>query len=158
MTPSSDTAGVRFPPPLVTLVAVLIGVLLQRVAPMNILPDDLRVIGREIGWIVLVLAIALGVWSVGLFARAGTTWNPVRPTTALVLHGPYRFTRNPMYLAFAIDMAGIALITNNLWILLMIIPDVVATRVLQIDREERYLSANFGAEYDAYRAQVRRWI
>ena len=158
MTPSSDTAGVRFPPPLITLVAVLIGVLLQRVAPMNILPDDLRVIGREIGWIVLVLAIALGVWSVGLFARAGTTWNPVRPTTALVLHGPYRFTRNPMYLALTTIGVGAAIAVGTLWMWLVPVLLFVLDNFVIIPFEERNIERQFGPEFADYRARVRRWI
>jgi protein-S-isoprenylcysteine O-methyltransferase Ste14 len=158
VTTSRDSVGVRIPPPVITLVCVLVGVALDRILSFPFLPEHLRAIERAAGWIVLLLAIALGLWATGLFVRAGTTPNPMRPTTALVIRGPYHFTRNPMYVSFALMMAGIGLITNNVWILLMIIPDVIATQVMQIDREERYLSEKFGAEYDAYRARVRRWL
>ena len=158
MSPRRDSPGVRIPPPVITLAAILLGVWMNRWVPIQLLPDDLRGIARDIGWSVVLLSIALGGWAVGLFVRAGTTPNPMRPTTALVIRGPYHFTRNPMYLGFACLMAGIALIANNLWIVLMIIPDVIATRVLAIDPEERYLSEKFGAPYDEYRAQVRRWL
>ena len=158
MPASRDSAGVRLPPPVITLGCVLVGVALDRVLSFPFFPEHLRGIERAVGWVVLLLAIALGAWATGLFVRAGTTPNPLRPTTALVIRGPYHFTRNPMYLGFAFMMGGIALITNNVWILLMTVPDVLATQVMQIDREERYLSEKFGAEYDAYRARVRRWI
>jgi len=158
MTTARDTAGIRFPPPLITLACVLIGIALQRLAPMPVVPEDIRGVARDAGWAIVVLGIALGGWAVGLFRMAKTTPNPLRPTTALVIRGPYTFTRNPMYLGFAIILVGIALVANNLWILLMVIPDVVGTRLMAIDQEERYMSAKFGAPYDEYRARVRRWL
>jgi protein-S-isoprenylcysteine O-methyltransferase Ste14 len=82
----------------------------------------------------------------------------MRPTTAIVFTGPYRFTRNPMYLGLALLQAGLAMVTNSLWPLLTLAPVIVAVRRLVIDREERYLEAKFGEEYRAYKARVRRWV
>jgi len=108
---------------------------------------------------VFFLAIALGliVWTAILMSRAGTTPNPTRPTTALLTDGPFRFTRNPMYLAWELIVIGVGLAANAPWVILMAIPAALLTRRLVIDKEERYLATKFGTEYLDYKARVRRW-
>jgi len=93
-----------------------------------------------------------------LFRRAGTTPNPTKPTTALVLRGPYRFTRNPMYLGFAALYLGVTLLVNSLWPLLLFPAVVGLVQGRVIAREEAYLEAKFGNEYRAYKMRVRRWL
>ena len=72
--------------------------------------------------------------------------------------GPYRFSRNPIYLSFAIFSLGVALLVNSGWGLLLLIPAVLSTHYLAILPEERYLGDKFGGEYLAYCARVRRWV
>jgi protein-S-isoprenylcysteine O-methyltransferase Ste14 len=79
-------------------------------------------------------------------------------TRALTFEGPYRFTRNPMYLGLALLLAGLAGIGNALWPLLAVIPVVAIIRTQVIAREETYLENRFGEEYRAYRGRVRRWL
>nr|MBA2578847.1 isoprenylcysteine carboxylmethyltransferase family protein [Euzebyaceae bacterium] len=80
------------------------------------------------------------------------------PTTALVAAGPYRFTRNPMYLGLSAGTAGVALITGNPWVLALLVPAVGVADAAFIRPEERYLERTFGDAYRAYRTRVRRWI
>jgi len=82
----------------------------------------------------------------------------VRPTTALVITGPYRFTRNPMYLGFLLLYIGVSCWFGWIWPLLLAPLLVWLIRVFVIEREERYLDRKFGQEYWRYKAQVRRWL
>ena len=80
------------------------------------------------------------------------------PSTVLATDGLYRFSRNPIYLGFAITYAGLAVAMDSVLVLLLLIPCLIVVDRFVIRREERYLSAKFGADYDAYRARVRRWL
>ena len=154
-----DRAAVRVFPPAVPLVAVLAGIGLDRIWPIALefpLPTPAH---RWIGGLVVVGSIlGLGLWSVILMRRSGQSENPWKPTTEIVLRGPYRITRNPMYLQMVLVCIGMAVLLGNLWIL-MLTP--VCAWVLQrfaILPEERYLEARFGDDYRAYKVRVRRWI
>jgi protein-S-isoprenylcysteine O-methyltransferase Ste14 len=98
------------------------------------------------------------VWSLWLFLRARTSPLPMRPTTALVGSGPYRWTRNPMYLAMLLVYLGAALLFDVTWALVLSPAVVALVNRLVIAREERYLEAKFGEEYRRYKARVGRWI
>ena len=137
------------------LVAILVGVALRYVRPWPIGPVDLV---RSIGAVLILASSALVVAAVREFRRAGTSENPSEPTTAIVQSGPYRYSRNPMYVALTILAAGIALVANNLWVGVMLVPALVVMHWGVIFREERYLAAKFGAEYSNYRRKVRRWF
>jgi len=82
----------------------------------------------------------------------------MEPTTAIVVHGPYRFTRNPMYVSLVGLYAGVTLFVNSAWPLILLPAVVLLVRRQVIAREEAYLEAKFGEEYRAYKARVRRWI
>ena len=90
--------------------------------------------------------------------RRETAIDPYKATTAIVQAGPYRFSRNPLYVALTLLSVGIAAWSNTLWILLLLVPAVVVLRIGVIRREEAYLDRKFGDEYRAYQARVRRWI
>jgi protein-S-isoprenylcysteine O-methyltransferase Ste14 len=94
------------------------------------------------------------------FLRARTTTNPLKPSnaSALVTGGIYRFTRNPMYLGLATLLLAWAIYLANLAALAGPLLFILYMNRFQIAPEERALAAGFGAEYDAYRARVRRWI
>jgi len=150
-----DHAGVRPPPPLVYAAGLLAGWLLHRWRPISI------VNAHVIWWIgaaLIVAAVALNLAAFREFQRARTSVIPVRPTTALVVTGPFRFTRNPLYLSMTMFGVGLALMVNSLWMLALLVPVVVAIRYLAIAREEAYLERKFGEAYTGYRARVRRWF
>jgi protein-S-isoprenylcysteine O-methyltransferase Ste14 len=102
--------------------------------------------------------LALAIWAIATFRRIGTTPNPAGGSTALALEGPYRFSRNPMYLSLLLLMAGIGLAANTPWPLLTLPIVVFVLRRGVIEYEERYLTAKFGEPYRAFMARVRRWI
>jgi len=145
------SSGVRIFPPAIHLVAIAIGFLLQWAVPIRI--SGLRIPG----FVLLAIALGLIVWTAILMSRAGTTPNPTRPTTALLIGGPFRFTRNPMYLAWELIVIGVGLAANAPWVMVMAVPAALLTRRLVIDKEERYLESKFGTEYLNYKSRVRRW-
>lgn len=155
---SEDNAGVKFPPPLIYLFGILAGYLLQRVEPLSILSPGQELLRRALGWIGVLGFAALAVSALGLFRRAGTSFHPRRPSTALVESGPYRFTRNPMYLGFASLMIGAAFLINSWWVLLMAVVAVLIVDRTVIQPEEAYLERKFGDEYRQYKTRVRRWL
>jgi protein-S-isoprenylcysteine O-methyltransferase Ste14 len=136
---------------------LLAGGLVQRFWPLPIVPSGSVGLLRG-GGIVIGLTSALALWAVHAMRAVGTSPNPARPTTALTIAGPYRFTRNPMYLAFALMSAGVAAVANALWPLLLVPVIVLVIQRVAILPEERYLAAKFGAEYLAFKARVPRWL
>lgn len=151
MSTQPSNSGVRIFPPAIHLGAIALGFLLQWAVPIPMF--GMRIPGR----ILIAFALALMVWSIIVMARAGTTPNPTRPTTALLTTGPFRLTRNPMYLAWELIVIGVGLAANAPWVILMAIPAAILTRRLVIDKEERYLDTTFGSEYRDYKSRVRRW-
>jgi protein-S-isoprenylcysteine O-methyltransferase Ste14 len=151
----ADHAGVRVPPPLIYVVLFGLGLLLQQIAPFTFLPV---VPARVAAVLFLGCYVLLFGWSYLLFRRAGTSLVPIKPSTALVVHGPYRLTRNPMYLSLLCLYLAAALWFGVLWALILVPLVVLAVQRLAITKEERYLEQMFGDAYRQYRAHVRRWI
>jgi protein-S-isoprenylcysteine O-methyltransferase Ste14 len=102
--------------------------------------------------------MALFAFSVARFRAAGTPVPARKPTTAIVRTGPYRFSRNPIYLAFSVFQLGIAIWVNSLWLLVTLVGAVALMHFVVIPREEQYLARRFGAAYLDYKASVRRWL
>lgn len=149
-----DVAGVVAPPPLIYAVPLAAGLLLGHIVALPIVQPRLAM---PIGLAFVLLGGVL-VPAVRAFRRAGTAPQPWRPSTALVVSGPYRFSRNPMYLGFTLLYAGIAIWANTTWPFLLL-PLVLVTMVRGvIEREEAYLERRFGAAYLDYKARVRRWL
>ncbi|HXY32431.1 MAG TPA: isoprenylcysteine carboxylmethyltransferase family protein [Gemmatimonadaceae bacterium] len=157
-TDPTDRSGVRIFPPAIFLLGVAAGVLVARLWPAHLAPSSAVPAVRLMGWLLVGLWLFLNVWAVLTFRWQKTSPNPWRATSSLALRGPYMYTRNPMYLSLVLLQAGIALVTNNLWVLLMLFPEVVVVQRAVIAREEAYLERKFGAEYTGYKARVRRWI
>jgi protein-S-isoprenylcysteine O-methyltransferase Ste14 len=112
----------------------------------------------NVGWVVAILGLSISLWGILTFQLAGTTMFPFEPASRLVRQGPYRFTRNPMYVGATVSYIGIALIMNVGWPLVLLPLVLWGLDVLVIREEEKYLSQTFGEDYAAYRKQVRRWI
>lgn len=150
-----DHAGIRLPPPLIYAAVYVVGWLLNEIVPLP-LPAWPGV--RALSLLLLAAGVALPAWSNVLFHRAGTSMVPVRPSAALVVRGPYRFTRNPMYLGLLCIYVGVALWAGQGWALLLTPLLVFVIQRFVIAREERYLAQRFGDAYRDYCAQVRRWL
>jgi protein-S-isoprenylcysteine O-methyltransferase Ste14 len=142
-------------PPLVYLGAIALGVVIHLVAPVRLLPPGSGVLP---GSVAIAGAIALFVLSVRTFRAAGTPVPGNRPTTTIVCSGPYRFTRNPVYLSFSLLQLGLALLVNSAWLLVTLVPATTLMALVVVPREERYLAARFPREYPAYTRAVRRWL
>ena len=149
----------RVPPPLVALAATLIMWLLGRSGLGGPSVDSSAVDAAGVGVAVAGVAIAgLGLWE---FRRAGTTFDPHRleQTSALVTSGPYRVTRNPMYLGLLAVLVGVGLVLGAVGALIVgALVFVAVITVLQIRPEEEMMTRRFGADYADYRRRVRRWI
>ena len=123
--------------------------------PLPFLPGTLAV---PLGVPLVAVAIALFSYSVAKFRAAGTPVPARKPTTVIVRTGPYRFSRNPIYLAFSVFQLGIAIWANSVWLLATLVGAVALIHYLVIRREEQYLERKFGAQYADYKASVRRWL
>jgi protein-S-isoprenylcysteine O-methyltransferase Ste14 len=142
-------------PPLVYLASILLGLLLHFAWPLPLLRHPA---GVPIGASVVLMAVALFIAAVRTFRAAGTPVPGNRPTTTIVRRGPYRFSRNPIYLAFSALQVGIALWVDSLWLLVTLVPALALMSFWVIPREERYLEARFHSEYLPYKSSVRRWL
>lgn len=142
-------------PPLVYLISIASGVLLQLATPWPFLSGMVAV---PLGAAFVVIAIALFSYSVAKFWAVGTPVPARKPTTVIVRTGPYRFSRNPIYLAFSLLQLGIAIWLNSLWLLGTLVGAVALIHYVVIRKEEQYLERKFGAEYLAYKTTVRRWL
>ncbi|WIG60793.1 MAG: Putative protein-S-isoprenylcysteine methyltransferase [Ktedonobacterales bacterium] len=143
------------PAPVIFVGVLLAGVLLSLAFPVSFLP---RAVTLMVGAICFLLPFVLGFAALRAMRRAKTSVLPYRPTTALLTEGPFRLSRNPMYLGMAIQYVGLALLFNSLWAILLLPVALVIVHVTVIKREERYLEQQFGGEYRTYKARVRRWI
>jgi len=150
-----DNPGVITHPPFLYAGALAAGALLDLLVPLPIMAPGA---GMTPGLALIVAGLALGGWCVWLFYRAGTNAPTHKPETAIVVDGPYRFSRNPMYVGVTALSVGVALWANSYWMLGLLMPTLVIMNIAVIEREERYLAAKFGDEYLAYKARVRRWL
>lgn len=154
---AAASAGVNFPPPLIFAIFLATGWLANRQWrwAMTAGPESWRSITAVALIAIAVLLMSSAVFS---FRRARTSIIPNRPVSAFVVAGPYRFTRNPMYVSMAILYSGIALLLNSWWPFVLLLVVLVIIRHAVIAREERYLRTLFPVEYPAYCARVRRWV
>ena len=156
-TPPADNSGVRVFPPGLYAGGFLFGLAAEWTRPLPLLPGH-PTARWVLGGLLVLAFLPLSLAAIRLFFRAGNHPNPTLPVKALVVTGPYRFTRNPMYLGLALLYAGLAVLLDSVWPLVLLVPVLVLIRRLVIDREEAYLARTFGAAYQDYTRRVRRWI
>ena len=153
--PKADNPGVITFPPLLSGGTLVVGLILQWLFPRHPFPPEPA---RLAGWLLTAAGILLIAWGATTMRRAGTKINPAEPSVVLVTDGPFRWSRNPLYLANVILYIGITLLFNALWPFLLLIPLIALLEWGVIRREERYLLAKFGEPYRAYCGRVRRWV
>jgi protein-S-isoprenylcysteine O-methyltransferase Ste14 len=148
--------GVGFPirPPVLYFLSIAAGMALGARWPVGFLPVPLPWLGTA----VVVAAVALLVASIREFRRADTSFRSRRAVRAIVRSGPYRFTRNPIYLAFTLIQLGFAIALDDVWLVVLLVPTVALVHWGVILREERYLTEKFGEAYAEYVRAVRRWV
>lgn len=153
---AADVANVGLVrPPFVYLGSIGLGLLLHWFWPVQLVPASVSV---PIGVTLVAVAGALFITAVRTFRTAGTPVPGNQPTTTVVRTGPYRVSRNPIYLAFTLLQLGLAAWVNSLGVLLALLPALALMVLVVIPREERYLEARFPSEYLPYKRAVRRWL
>jgi protein-S-isoprenylcysteine O-methyltransferase Ste14 len=150
-----DAPGVLVWPPVLYAGAFLLGLVLARLLPIGRLPV---LPARLAGMLCVVAGGAIARWGEVVMHRAGTNVRPDLPTTALVTEGPFRYTRNPLYVGLTLLYAGAGLLIPSIWPLLLLVPVLLVMRWGVIGREERYLARKFGEPYRTYLTRVRRWL
>jgi protein-S-isoprenylcysteine O-methyltransferase Ste14 len=158
MSPLLQGPRIVVPPPLVFVAVWVVAWILAQRLPFAIDGDGASTAQEGIG--IALVACGLGVitWALVTMVRARTGIMPIRPARALVVHGPYRFSRNPMYVGLTTAYVGLALLLNHAWPLVTLPAGLVVLVFFVIKREERYLRSTFGDAYDRYAQQVRRWL
>ncbi len=139
-------------------IPLLIAIALQLTVPLSLPGGSLRLAFILVGAGLVVLGIALIVLTRREFARHGQWTDPGHPTSKIITTGVFSFSRNPLYLGAVCLLAGIALAFNLPWVLVLLVPAIVACHYILIAPEERYLADKFGEEYARYTATVHRWI
>jgi protein-S-isoprenylcysteine O-methyltransferase Ste14 len=151
----ADAPKVRILPPLVYLAGLAVGHVTNRWLPVDALPVDA-------GWITgaILFGVGLGLIASAMvnFTRSGTTIRPDRASTSLVIAGPYKFTRNPMYVGMAIAYLGLAIADRSLASLILLPVVLLVIRRAVIAHEEAFLERRFGCAYTDYKKKVRRWL
>jgi protein-S-isoprenylcysteine O-methyltransferase Ste14 len=150
---------VRIPPPLLIVVCLVVGWGLDWGRSWPILPAARWCVPRvAFSGALILFGLGLIVYCARQFKRAQTPIEPWRATSSIITKGPYRYSRNPIYLGFAITGAGIALAFNTCWMLLSVLAFVLIANKLVIEREEKHLEGKFGESYLNYRRETRRWL
>ena len=152
---TSDHPGVIAFPPLIWLVGAVLSGFAHYFFPHRLMSPE---ISRPIGIALAIVAPSLALWAAGVLKAAGTNVNPGRPALLIVRRGPYRFTRNPMYLAICLLQVALGFLLNDWLSLAFAIPLALVLHYGVILREERYLEAKFGDQYLVLKRDVRRWI
>ena len=155
MTPSTDTPEVIARPPLLYVAALLVVLVLRRFWPLPVVSHAMAL------WPAVALVVSgLGIliWGRRALETAGTNTDPRRPATAIVTSGPFRFSRNPLYVSITLMYGGLTLAANTWWGAIVLVPLLVVVHRGVVLREERYLERKFGDAYRQYRSRVRRYF
>ena len=152
---NSDAPNVKIIPPLVYLAGIVVGLLVSMWMPTKVVPNPTAWI---IGGFVILCGALLAGSAILKFKGAGTTVRPDRAASRLVIAGPYKITRNPMYLGLALVYLGIAIADQSIWALILFPVILIIIQHWAIKPEEAFLERRFGTDYSRYRANVRRWL
>jgi protein-S-isoprenylcysteine O-methyltransferase Ste14 len=156
---SSRGPGILCPPPLIFLGGLLLAAGLDRwLLELAVDPGGRGRWQSDAGWSLVTLGFALMAWGLVTLVRHRTTFHPDRDASRLVVAGPYRHSRNPIYLGLTGVYAGAALLANTLWAILLLPLVLIIVRTQVVGREERYLARTFGEDYSEYCRRVRRWF
>jgi protein-S-isoprenylcysteine O-methyltransferase Ste14 len=156
MSDAADNSNALVRPPIALLLAFVGGLGIDWLYPLRFVPADIS--GGWVGATVFAAGFALALWAIATFRDAGTRVETYKATFTIVESGPYRFTRNPIYVGMFVGLIGLAIGFNSLWILAALVPFFLIIRFGVVAREEDYLERKFGGPYLAYKTRVRRWL
>ncbi|MGH2953460.1 MAG: methyltransferase family protein [Solirubrobacterales bacterium] len=149
-----DRPSYSVPPPVPPVVALILIVVLELVAPVDFLPKG---VSLAVGIPLLVAGLGFWGWGIASLAQQGESPDPFKPTNRLLTGGALRFSRNPVYAGGTVGLLGLALLVDTATgVAVVALLGLLANRLAL--EEERFLEARFGDEYRAYRSRVRRWI
>ena len=156
-TGTKDSPSIILPPPLIFFVMLGAGFLLDYLFPLKLfqLPWAPRILGSSI---LFVISGCLALGSMIVLLRNKTPFDPAKPTLKIIRQGPFRISRNPMYLALLLLLAAAALYTGSIWLFLAVPLLLIILNITAVRPEEEYLERKFGGQYLAYKAKVRRWL
>lgn len=155
---TAKSPRVLIPPPILFALAFILGLVLQHFLPIAVAPTPARQYVRLAGILLVVSSAVLAAAAFITLARHRTTFRTDRAVSALVTSGPFRFTRNPMYLSLTLLLAGASALLDSFWLLAFLLPVLLLVQRIAIVPEERYLLHAYGSDYDAYCRRVRRWL
>ena len=156
---NNDTPGLMIPPPLMPAIAIVVAVVLDWLTGLSFLAaPGLGSAQSWLGLVITAVGLAIGGMGVREFRRGGTNVNPYEPALNLVTTGPYRYTRNPMYLGMVVMLLGVSLMFSLEWGVILTPVLWFALDRLIIAREESYLTAKFGEPYREFLGRTRRWL
>jgi protein-S-isoprenylcysteine O-methyltransferase Ste14 len=135
--------------------ALLIGLGIEQLLPLVSLPGTWR---AGLAVVPIVLSVLLVAPAVMRFRKAGTPFDVRKPATALITDGPYRYSRNPGYVALTLLYLGLGVLLGSAWVCVLVVPTVVTMNVAVVRKEEQHLESQFGEEYLRYKTTVRRWL
>jgi protein-S-isoprenylcysteine O-methyltransferase Ste14 len=156
MSDAADNSNALVRPPIALMLAFVGGLGIDWLYPLRFVPGDIS--GDWAGAAVFAAGLALALWAIATFRDAGTRVETYKATSTIVESGPYRFTRNPIYVGMFVGLIGLAIGFNSLWILAALVPFFLVIRFGVVAREEAYLERKFGGAYLAYKTRVRRWL
>ncbi|MEP3438155.1 MAG: isoprenylcysteine carboxylmethyltransferase family protein [Hoeflea sp.] len=141
-------------PPILLVGLTVVAIGLNLVAPMTLAFTGVRTLGAAL----LVVALAIDLWTMKTLHEAHTTILPNRGSSHLVTYAAFSYSRNPIYVANMVLMIGMGLFSMNAWFLPLAVVDGILTHFLAVRREENHLIAKFGYQFESYCRKVRRWI
>lgn len=145
-------------PPMLYLTSILMAIVAGRVATLAPLPSPDPLLLPAVGLVIGLLAVSLDIWAVRTLIDRQTPVLDTGCAKYLVTCGPFRFSRNPIYLAYTLFTLSLGLISGNSWFFLAALVSATATRIIAIPSEERHLEARFGFDYESYRKRTRCWF
>ena len=152
---AADNPGVIVLPPFLYLGVFLVALIANWFVPLPMLTT---LVALTLGLCLSGVAIVIARWGRRTMTAAGTNVRPTRPATTIVTSGPFRFSRNPLYVALTLLYLGLTTAVNTWWGLILLAPLLLVMHVGVVLREERYLDNKFGESYRAYRSKVRRYV
>jgi protein-S-isoprenylcysteine O-methyltransferase Ste14 len=155
MNDNRETLRIRAQPPIIFFGAIIIGILLNHWIPAKWSPKLVQLFA---GIPLTLFSMFLASITFREFITHGVSVDHKKPTRMIIATGPFRFTRNPLYVSGILLVVGVGVLLNNLWIIGLLVPSVFLVMYGAILQEERYLTNKFGEEYLKYKSSVRRWL
>ena len=150
-----QTPDIRLMPPLVYALALLVGLGIEQLLPLVYIPLSWR---SSTATFLIVWSFFLVAPSVMRFRKAATPFDVSKSATTLITDGPYRYTRNPGYLALTLLYLGLAVLFGSAWACIVVVPTALLLDRAVIRKEEQHLEIQFGETYLRYKERVRRWL